>query len=156
MTTVQERLAISETFEPAFEADVGALARVEGLYHSYDGHDVLNGVSLELRRGEVILLRGDNGSGKTTLLNILSGHVVPDAGSIHLSVNGIREEFRFPQTMWQRLNPFNHFAPERIARAGLCRTWQELRLFSTLDVQNNLAVAHPGQSGENPLASVLL
>jgi ABC-type branched-subunit amino acid transport system ATPase component len=154
MITMQESFTVSGPPEQAFEEALRV--RVDGLRHSYDGNVVLDGVSLELQRGDVILLRGDNGSGKTTLLNILSGHIAPNSGMICLSLNGRTDTFRFPQKFWQKLNPFNHFAPERIARAGLCRTWQELRLFSTLDLRNNIAIAQPGQTGENPVASLLL
>lgn len=50
---------------------------------------MLDGISGEIRPGEVILLRGDNGSGKTTVLNILTGFLAPDAGSIVSRVTGI-------------------------------------------------------------------
>ncbi len=52
--------------------------RASGVTRSFGGAVVLDGVSLELRQGEVVLLRGDNGSGKTTLLNILTGSLEPD------------------------------------------------------------------------------
>src|SRR5947207_3065560 len=112
MISVQERIPLRAQLPP--EEDSGALARACDLHKSYDGQVVLNGVSLELRRGEVILLRGGNGSGKTTLLNILSAHVAPDSGTIHLSINGAKETFHFPQRFLQNLNPFDHFSPERI------------------------------------------
>src|SRR3569833_18109 len=56
-----------------------------GLRKAFGGQVVLDGVDLELREGEVILLRGENGSGKTTLLNILTGNLAPDSGSIQLA-----------------------------------------------------------------------
>ena len=59
------------------------LLRVEGLKKAFGGQIVLDGLDLELRQGEVALLRGENGSGKTTLLNILTGNLEPDAGAIH-------------------------------------------------------------------------
>src|SRR2546423_7935440 len=43
---------------------------------------VLDGVSLELRRGEVVGIVGPNGAGKTTMLSVLSGAVAPDTGTI--------------------------------------------------------------------------
>jgi ABC-type branched-subunit amino acid transport system ATPase component len=131
------------------------ILRVDNLHKSFDGQVVLNGVSLSLRKGEVILLRGDNGSGKTTLLNILGAHLVPDFGTIHFQLNGAKETFHFPQTVIQKLNPFNHFNPEHIARSGLCRTWQELRLFSTLDLLDNISVASTRPYGESPIAALL-
>jgi ABC-type uncharacterized transport system ATPase subunit len=54
------------------------LLRVAGLSHAFGGQKVLKDVAVELRPGEVVLLRGANGSGKTTLLNILTGNLVPD------------------------------------------------------------------------------
>ncbi len=74
----------------AGDADTSPLSRGEVVLRSADvrlsfgGTMVLDGISVELRRGEVVLLRGDNGSGKTTLLNVLTGSLQPDAGSIEV------------------------------------------------------------------------
>jgi ABC-type molybdenum transport system ATPase subunit/photorepair protein PhrA len=54
------------------------LLRVAGVSHAFGGQQVLKDAAVELRPGEVVLLRGANGSGKTTLLNILTGNLVPD------------------------------------------------------------------------------
>lgn len=132
-------------------AERKVVLRIQDLRKAFGGQVVLGGVSGELREGEVVLLRGDNGSGKTTLLNILSGNLEPDAGSIHFQVNGTTEHFSFPRRWWGNLNPFDHFTPERVAREGVGRTWQDVRLFSTLTLTENIAVASPGQSGENPI-----
>jgi branched-chain amino acid transport system ATP-binding protein len=129
--------------------------RTRRISKAFGGQTVLDAVSVELRRGEVVLLRGDNGSGKTTLLNILSGNLEPDVGKIELSVNGAEEGFTFPRSWWQRVNLFDHFTPERVADEGVGRTWQEMRLFSTMDLRNNIAVASPHQLGENPAWALL-
>jgi len=105
--------------------------RAEELRKAFGGQVVLGGLSLTLRRGEVVILRGDNGSGKTTLLNILTGNLEPDNGNISLSTDGIAETFRFPRPWWRNLNPFDHFVPERLAKIGICRSWQHTRLFSS-------------------------
>lgn len=127
------------------------LLRVTGLSQSFGGQQVLRDVSLELHQGEVVLLRGANGSGKTTLLNILTGNLEPNAGSIELYTNGKAEEFRFPMSWLQKLNPWNHFTPEQVAQEGLGRTWQDIRLFEKLSLLDNIATATPKQLGENPL-----
>ena len=136
-------------------AEQPVLLRAEDLRKAFGGQTVLDGVSLELQRGEVVLLRGANGSGKTTLLNILTGNLEPDAGSIQLFTNGMAEYFRFPRRWWHDLNPFDHFLPERVAEEGVGRTWQEIRLFSTQSLVDNIAVATPGQLGENPAWTLL-
>jgi branched-chain amino acid transport system ATP-binding protein len=127
------------------------ILRVEGVSKAFSGHVVLKNVSAELHAGEVVLLQGDNGSGKTTLLNILTGNLRPDRGRIGLDMDGSREDFLFPQRRWQRCNPFDHFTPDRVAREGIGRTWQEIRLFQTQSLSDNIAVATPRQSGENPI-----
>lgn len=132
---------------------------VRNLVKRFGGQTVLNDVSVDLREGEIVLLRGNNGAGKTTLLNILTGNLEPDQGTISVSLNisdaEVKEQFRFPHTFWTNLNPFNHFTPERIAREGVGRTWQELRLFTRSSLLNNIAVATPSQLGENPLMALL-
>lgn len=126
------------------------LMQVKGLRKAFGGQVVLDGVDLELREGEVVLLRGENGSGKTTLLNILTGNMEPDTGEIQLFVNSHAECFRFPRRWWQELNPWDHFTPERVANEGVGRTWQDVRLFGSQTLLDNLAVARPEQPGEIP------
>lgn len=126
-----------------------------GLHKSFGGNIVLDGIDLELYQGEVVLLRGANGSGKTTLLNIISGALEPDFGSITLNTNGKMLSVRFPSPWLQRLLPEGPFSVESFAAAGVGRCWQDVRLFSSLTLSDNIAVATPGHIGENPL-SVLL
>lgn len=126
------------------------LMRVTGLRKAFGGQVVLDDVDLELREGEVVLLRGENGSGKTTLLNILTGNMEPDAGEMNLFANSHPEHFRFPRRWWQELNPWDHFTPERVASEGVGRTWQDTRLFGSQTLLDNLAIARPRQPGETP------
>ena len=141
--------------EMATQSGTGeVLLRVQGLCKAFGGQQVLENVSLELHRGEIVLLRGANGSGKTTLLNILSGNLEPDRGTMELFTNGRAERFEFPQQWWQKLNPWNHFTPEQVAQKGVGRTWQDIRLFNSQSLVDNIAVATPNQKGENPLWSL--
>ena len=131
------------------------LLQATGLRKSFGGQTILDGVSLELCQGEVVLLRGANGSGKTTLLNMLTGNLEPDAGRIQLFTNGETEQFDFPRSWWQKLNPFDHFLPEKMAQRGVGRTWQDIRLFSTQSLRDNIAVSTPDQTGEHPAKALL-
>ena len=58
------------------------ISRVEGLHHRYDTSPAVEGVSLTLRRGQVVALMGRNGSGKTTLLKLIGGGLRPQRGSV--------------------------------------------------------------------------
>jgi len=129
-----------------------SVLNAEGIHKAFGGQVVLEDVSLCLRPGEVVLLRGDNGSGKTTLINILTGHLDADAGSVTYSANGITDRFNFPLRFWQEMNPFDRFSPERVAQLGISRTWQDIRLFPSHTLLENIILASPSQSGENVLA----
>ena len=128
---------------PSLSEASAPLLRFRDLRKAFGGQTVLDGISGEIRPGEVILLRGENGTGKTTLLNILSGCLEPDGGAIEiLGTDGSpAESFRFPQAWHRNLNPFQHFTPERVARLGITRTWQDIRLIPSLDLADNIAVA---------------
>lgn len=138
--------------EPAVSGRV--VLRAHGLRKSFGGKSVLNGVDLALHEGEVVLLRGENGSGKTTLLNILTGNLEPDAGTIEYLTDGTPRTCRFPRSWIGNLNPFDHFTPEFVAREGLGRTWQDVRLFGSHSLRDNIAVADSRNPGENPLIAL--
>ena len=97
----------------------------------YGGVDALHGVSLTVERGHVLGLIGPNGAGKTTLVNATTGLAPLASGTVAL--DGAR---------------LDGLPPHRIARAGIARTYQNIRLFGALDVRANLAAgayARPGR-----------
>jgi branched-chain amino acid transport system permease protein len=105
--------------------------QADGLSKRYGGIVAAKDVSLELRGGTITALVGPNGAGKTTLFNLLTGTVVPDAGSVRL--NGV-------ELVGTR--------PDAIVHAGLVRTFQDVRLFGRLSCLENIMLAVPGQAGE--------
>jgi branched-chain amino acid transport system ATP-binding protein len=109
-----------------------SLLSVEAVTRRFGGLTALDGVSLDVMPGRVQAVIGPNGSGKTTLLNTLSGAYKPNAGSIRLDgaeLVGLK--------------------PNRIARLGLARTFQTIRLFGHLSALDNVkvAAAHHAKSG---------
>nr|VFK63516.1 MAG: ABC-type branched-chain amino acid transport system, ATPase component [Candidatus Kentron sp. UNK]VFK70850.1 MAG: ABC-type branched-chain amino acid transport system, ATPase component [Candidatus Kentron sp. UNK] len=160
------------------------LLRAEGIKKAFGGQIILDELDLELSQGEVALLRGENGSGKTTLLNILTGNLEPDAGTLQYPCRknknpgqtGTRikayplwalarsanmflagktpRTYRFPRGRWQDINPLDHFTPESVAREGVSRTWQDVRLFNAQTLRDNIAVSEQGHPGENPLIAL--
>jgi branched-chain amino acid transport system ATP-binding protein len=95
-----------------------------GVTRRFGGLVALDGIDLDVPKGIVQAIIGPNGSGKTTLLNALSGASHADAGSIRI---GGEEIFRLK--------------PHRIARLGLARTFQNIRIFDNLSVLENVKVA---------------
>ncbi len=95
-----------------------------GVTRRFGGLVALDGIDLDVPRGMVQAIIGPNGSGKTTLLNALSGASHADSGSIRIGRNEI---FRLK--------------PHRIARLGLARTFQTIRIFENLSVIENVKVA---------------
>ena len=112
---------------PAPPANRGGSAsgflEVKDLYKAFGGVVPTNKVSFTLQQGSVVSLIGPNGAGKTTTLNLLSGLVVPDAGSI-----------RFKNRQMVGLSP------NEIAASGIGRTFQNLKLFDGLSALENVMV----------------
>jgi ABC-type branched-subunit amino acid transport system ATPase component len=125
--------------------------RARGIVKSFGGQRVLNGLDLCLRQGEVVLLRGENGSGKTTLLNVLTGNLAPDRGVLEYSRNGAPLLRSFPSRPFGGLNLRNRFSPEFIASLGIGRSWQDVRLFKSQSLRDNIAVADLRAADISPL-----
>jgi ABC-type branched-subunit amino acid transport system ATPase component len=105
--------------------------RCEALEKTFGGTRALASVTLEFPTSGITAVIGPNGAGKTTLINILTGFIRPDSGRCFL---GKREITRM--------------APHRIARLGLARTFQDLRLIQQITVLDNVMLARPNQRGE--------
>lgn len=96
---------------------------VSGLVKHFGGVRACDGIDLDVRRGEVHALIGPNGSGKTTMLNVISGIYRPTQGSIRLggrAISGLR--------------------PHQIAKLGVARTFQLIRLLKSETVLENVMV----------------
>ena len=123
----------------AMERDAnGVMLEAQGLYKAYGGVVPTRDVSFALRPGHVHALIGPNGAGKTTLLNILSGIVTPERGSIVFAGREIVG-----------------VSPNKIARMGLGRTFQNLRLFSDMTVLDNVKVGLHSHIHAGFLASLI-
>jgi branched-chain amino acid transport system permease protein len=95
-----------------------------GVTVRFGGFKALEDAGVRVRPGEVAGLIGPNGAGKTTMFNVITGLVPEQAGRVTLGARDLSDE-----------------PPHRIARAGLARTFQNLRLFPTLSVRENVALA---------------
>ncbi|CAI1083790.1 MULTISPECIES: high-affinity branched-chain amino acid ABC transporter ATP-binding protein LivG [Serratia] len=100
------------------------LLKVEGLSMRFGGLLAVNNVALELNEGEIVSLIGPNGAGKTTVFNCLTGFYRPTGGTIKL-----------------RERHLEGLPGQTIARMGVVRTFQHVRLFREMTVIENLLVA---------------
>ena len=105
--------------------------RATGLRKAYPGTVALDDVSFELYEGEVHALVGENGAGKSTLIKILSGHTVPDAGSLSLGEHA-----------------YGRLTPRQAREAGIGTVYQDICLVPGLTVAENICLSSlPGRRG---------
>jgi branched-chain amino acid transport system permease protein len=105
-------------------ASDGAVLTIDGVKKSFGGVQALKGVSLEVRRGEILGLVGPNGSGKSTLINMITGHYPLDSGTIMF--DGV---------------PIHELPAHDIAALGIARSYQIPRPFNRLTVRANVALS---------------
>jgi ABC-type branched-subunit amino acid transport system ATPase component len=95
-------------------------------------------LSFDVKAGTITSLIGGNGAGKTTAFNLITGNLAPDAGRI--TFRGARVD---------------GLPPHRVARAGIARGFQELRLFNRLSARDNIEAAIPDQRGESIVRALI-
>ena len=105
------------------EPGADAVLQVQGLAKHFGGLKALDGVDLAVRRGTVHALIGPNGSGKSTFINVITGLYRPTAGRIGFAGRDITA-----------------LPPHRRNRAGLARTYQNIRIFRGMSVLENVMV----------------
>jgi ABC-type branched-subunit amino acid transport system ATPase component/MFS family permease len=110
---------------PEQAAGVLPALHIDGVTCSFGGIRAVDEVTLSVAPGEIVGLIGPNGAGKTTLLDVISGFTHMDRGRIQLDGRDISTA-----------------SPQRRAQAGLGRSFQDARLFSSLTVDECLAVAY--------------
>lgn len=115
----------------------------QGINKRFQGLQALKDLDVEIPAGVVSALVGPNGAGKTTFFNVVSGFVRPDSGSVRLVIDGQTHEV-------------TGFRPHRIARLGVARTFQQLRLVPDLSVVDNIRLAaDPWRLGQQMTAALL-
>ncbi len=127
------------------EAATAPVLDVSGLTRAFGGLVAVDGLDLAVHRGDIVGLLGPNGSGKTTALNLISGLLRPDAGAIRFEGHDIAG-----------------WPAHRIARAGVARTFQLVRVLEGMTCAENVMAglafhrAPPGQSEMRGRAERLL
>jgi len=114
------------------------MLRLRDISVRFGGIVALDGVSLDLNRGEILGLIGPNGAGKTTLFNCVSGVISPEKGAMFF-------EGRSPK----------YAPPHERARRGIARTFQNLQLWGSMTVQENLTVPMDALGRRNTFSDAL-
>ncbi|MDA8129562.1 MAG: ABC transporter ATP-binding protein [Betaproteobacteria bacterium] len=117
---------------------MSALLTVSGVSKTFGGLQALSDVSLQVNAGEIFGLIGPNGAGKTTLFNALTGLYTVDRGEIRLE--GVRLDGR---------------KPHEVLKAGLARTFQNIRLFAEMTALENVLVGRHARTRSGVLGAVL-
>ena len=99
------------------------ILETRNLTKEFKGFTAVDNVNLQVQRGHIHALIGPNGAGKTTLFNVVTGLVSPVRGTVMLGARDL-----------------SRVHPEEVARAGLARTFQNLRLFGNLTVLENVTL----------------
>jgi len=103
---------------------------VRDLSKHFGGVSAVEGVSFEVREGEILGIIGPNGSGKSTLFNCILGQLQPSSGEVR--VDG---------------QPITGMRPSDLNRLGIGRTFQLLQVFPQLTVRENLILAGQEHQG---------
>jgi len=111
---------------------------VSGLTRSFGGLIAVNNVSFAVNQQEIFGLIGPNGAGKTTLFNLISGLIPPSSGQLLFQGESIAK-----------------LRPHKIAKLGIARTFQNIRLFGTLSALENIVVARHIHTKSNVFNGVL-
>jgi ABC-type branched-subunit amino acid transport system ATPase component len=107
------------------------------IHKSFGGIKAVSDLTLNIESNKVYGIIGPNGAGKTTVFNLITGFLRPDKGSILLDGNKIHD-----------------MPPHKIVKLGICRSYQELRLFNRLKVIDNVYLGFPDQKYDSIFVSL--
>ncbi|HRY88065.1 MAG: ABC transporter ATP-binding protein [Rubrivivax sp.] len=111
--------------------------KVQGVGKRFGGLQALSDVGITIERGQVYGLIGPNGAGKTTFFNVITGLYIPDSGSFELGGK-----------------PYKPSAVHEVAKAGIARTFQNIRLFPEMTALENVMVGRHVRTGSGLFGAV--
>ena len=106
------------------------MLKIENLVMRFGGVVACNDFSAEIKKGQIVGLIGPNGAGKTTIFNVVTGVYKPTSGQILFNPTGDQQ------------HRLTGLSPDKIAQLGVCRTFQNIRLFGELTVLENVFIGN--------------
>src|SRR3979409_1697500 len=96
------------------------ILNIAGVNKPVGGLQAITGDGIKIMKGQIYGLIGPNGAGKTTFFNVITGLYQPDTGTFELAGK-----------------PYSPSAPHAVAKAGIARTFQNIRLFGEMTAREN-------------------
>lgn len=118
--------------------DQQIILNIAGVNKRFGGLQALSDVSVKILKGQIYGLIGPNGAGKTTFFNVITGLYQPDTGTFELAGK-----------------PYSPSAPHAVAKAGIARTFQNIRLFGEMSALENVMVGRHVRTHQGVLGAVL-
>ncbi len=113
------------------------ILNIAGVTKRFGGLQALSGVNMKITKGQIYGLIGPNGAGKTTFFNVITGLYQADTGSFELAGK-----------------PYSPSAPHEVAKAGIARTFQNIRLFGEMTAMENVMVGRHVRTSQGVFGAV--
>ncbi|MCQ2544590.1 MAG: ABC transporter ATP-binding protein [Lachnospiraceae bacterium] len=104
---------------------MNTVVKLEGLIKKYDNKPVVDGLTLEIKEGEIFGLLGPNGAGKSTTMNMICSLLKPTAGNIELFGMDVKKDSK-------KIKPLIGYIPQDLAIYGNLKAWENVELFTSL------------------------
>jgi branched-chain amino acid transport system ATP-binding protein len=114
------------------------LLNIAGVNKRFGGLQALTDVGIRIEKGQIYGLIGPNGAGKTTFFNVITGLYQPDTGTFELAGK-----------------PYSPSAPHEVAKAGIARTFQNIRLFGEMTALENVMVGRHVRTRQGVIGAIL-
>ena len=118
------------------------MLKINNITMRFGGVVAVSDFEAHIDKGEIVGLIGPNGAGKTTVFNIVTGVYAPTQGTIQLQSD-------------KELVNITGMRPDKIAKLGVCRTFQNIRLFKDLSVEDNVFIGNHLRLKEGMLSSII-
>ena len=133
----KEKKSGKSDIQDYFHKSDQVMLKLDSITRDFGGIKAINNLSLELHKQEILSIIGPNGAGKTTLFNLISGIYPPSGGKVYFEgaqITGLK--------------------PHKVVKAGIARTFQNLRLFNKMSVLDNARVGRFSRTRSGPLSVV--